>query len=72
MTRTEHYAEAERLIASTRSWHDKMFSPARMRTGNTPMIMSVDIDYVLRLAQIHATLATAPSYPREAANRRKS
>jgi hypothetical protein len=59
MTRSQHFAEAERLITSTRPWADDMFSAERKRQGRTPGGMAVEIDYALRLAQIHATLAAS-------------
>jgi hypothetical protein len=61
MTRAEHFTEAERLIASTRPWADSMFSDERKLTGRAPMALTVETDYALRLAQIHATLASAPN-----------
>lgn len=57
LTKPQHRAEAERLIASTRPWAAKMFTDENKLYGRTPLIMSVEIDYTLRLAQIHATLA---------------
>jgi len=65
LTPAQHYAESERLIDSTRLWAAKSFTDENKLYGRTPMVMHTEIDYTLRLAQIHATLATAPAGDQE-------